>query len=71
MQLFLKLSGWIGGPAILGVIVGRYLDQKFHTAPWLLILSSAIAFIASMSALLYIAKKEMGRIDKEMQNKNK
>jgi F0F1-type ATP synthase assembly protein I len=65
MALFLKLSGWIGGPAILGVLVGQHLDQKYHTQPWLLLLSVAVTFTASIMMLMKIWKEEIERIDKE------
>jgi len=65
LRLFLKLSGWIGGPAILGVILGKYLDQKFHTQPWFLLIIVSIAFIFSIVMIVKIGLKEMEKIDKK------
>jgi F0F1-type ATP synthase assembly protein I len=65
MQLFLKLSGWIGGPAVAGVLIGKYLDQKYNTDPWLLIFCSVPAFAISMIMLVIISNKEMKKINKE------
>jgi F0F1-type ATP synthase assembly protein I len=62
LRLFLKLSGWIGGPAILGVILGKYLDQKFHTQPWLLLAIVGAAFIFSIVMIVRIGMREMDNV---------
>ncbi len=65
MELFLKLSGWIGGPIIIAIFVGKWLDRKYHTEPWLFLLSVAVAFLFSMGALIIIGAKEFRKIEKE------
>lgn len=65
MQLFLRLSGWIGGPIILAVILGKYLDNRYHTEPWLFLATVGISFVFSMIALVRIGLKEMKKIEKE------
>ncbi|EKE16117.1 MAG: hypothetical protein ACD_11C00030G0025 [uncultured bacterium] len=65
MEMFLKMSGWIGGPVIAGTFIGKYLDKKFDTTPWLFLLSVGISFIVSMIALVHIGLKEMKKIEKE------
>ena len=65
MELFLKLSGWIGGPIIIAVFAGKWLDRKYHSEPWLFLLSTATAFLFSMGALIYIGSKEFGKIEKD------
>jgi F0F1-type ATP synthase assembly protein I len=59
LRLFLKLSGWIGGSAIAGVIIGKYLDKKFHTEPWLLLTTVLVAFVFSIVMIVKIGLKEM------------
>ena len=63
MELFLKLSGWIGGPIIVAVFVGKWLDRKYHTEPWLFLLSTTAAFVISMGALIVIGNKEFRKIE--------
>ncbi|MEI8344362.1 MAG: AtpZ/AtpI family protein [Candidatus Moraniibacteriota bacterium] len=65
MELFLKLSGWIGGPIIVAIFVGKWLDRKYHSEPWLFLLSTTIAFLFSMGALIVIGAKEFRKIEKE------
>jgi len=65
MQMFLRISGWIAIPLIVSLFLGKWLDEKFDTAPWLLILCSGIAFIASMYVIINNAKKEFKKIEEE------
>jgi F0F1-type ATP synthase assembly protein I len=67
LRLFLKLSGWIGGPAIAGVIIGKYLDQKFHTEPWLLLTTASVAFVFSIVKIVKIGMREMDKINPKSQ----
>ncbi len=71
LTLFAKLSGWIAGPVILAVIVGKWLDKKYNTAPWLFLVSVGVAFIISIVGIIHDTLKEMKRIDKETNNKKK
>ncbi len=65
MQMFLRVSGWIAVPLIISLFFGQWLDQKFGTAPWLLIACSGIAFVASMYGIVSNAKKEFKKIEDE------
>ncbi|HMN19044.1 MAG TPA: AtpZ/AtpI family protein, partial [Candidatus Moranbacteria bacterium] len=58
------LSGWIALPILSAVMVGKWLDRKFQSAPWLLLISVGIAFVVSMVALVVIGRREMGKIEK-------
>ena len=65
MAIFLRLSSWIGGPIIIAVFVGKFLDRKFHTEPWLFLFSVGIAFIISTIMIVIIGVREMKNIEKE------
>ncbi|MCX6796792.1 MAG: AtpZ/AtpI family protein [Candidatus Falkowbacteria bacterium] len=69
-QMFLRISGWIAVPLIVSLFFGQWLDQKFNTAPWLLILCSGAAFLASMYGIITNAKREFKKIDDENKSKN-
>ncbi|MDQ1284424.1 MAG: hypothetical protein QG620_772 [Patescibacteria group bacterium] len=70
LVLFTKLSGWIAGPVIIGLIVGKWLDKKYGTEPWLFLLSVGVAFLLSSFGIVKDAVKEMKRIESEA-DKNK
>jgi len=63
--MFYRLSGWIIGPIILALVVGRWLDEKYGTEPWLFLLSIGIAFAISIFGIVMDAIKELKRIEKD------
>lgn len=69
MLLFFRLSGWIGVPVIIGVFVGKWLDRKYHTEPWLFLTTVGVMFIVSMFGIVYDAIKAMKKIEEEAKNK--
>ena len=62
--LFTRLSGWIGGPIIIALFVGKWLDQKYDTAPWLFLVTVGFAFIVSSIGIVKEATKAMKEIEK-------
>ena len=38
------IPGFLVVPPVVGVFVGRWLDQRFHTAPWLLLVFLLLGF---------------------------
>lgn len=69
LALFWRLSGYITLPVLAAVMVGKWLDRKFQSAPWLFLLSVGAAFVFSMSALVVIGTREMRKIEKEDKKK--
>jgi len=69
MVLFIKLSGWIAGPIIVALFVGKWLDQKYHTDPWLFLLTVGVAFVISMFGIVRDSLVELKRIEREEKNK--
>lgn len=67
--LFVKLSGWIAVPVIMMVFVGKWLDRKYHTAPWFFLLLVAAGFLVSIFGMVRDAMREMKRIEREEQRK--
>jgi len=54
------------GP-IIGYFIGNFLDKKFHTSPYLMILFILFGFIASGKEVYNLTKRAM----QEMDNENK
>jgi ATP synthase protein I len=38
------IPGFLVVPPVAGVLIGRWLDQRFHTAPWLLLVFLLLGF---------------------------
>lgn len=45
IKLFINLSGWLTGPLVVGLLAGRWLDNKCQTKPTLLMVSLGVGFI--------------------------
>ncbi|NTU66479.1 MAG: AtpZ/AtpI family protein [Candidatus Moranbacteria bacterium] len=63
--LFYRLSGWIAGPVIIAVFLGKYLDSRYGTEPWLFLLTVGIAFFVSTIGIVKDSMREMKRIDEK------
>jgi ATP synthase protein I len=42
------IPGFLVVPPVVGVLVGRWLDRKFHTAPWLLLVLVLLGFASGV-----------------------
>ena len=71
LVLFSRLAGWITGPIIIGVFLGKWLDARYHTKPWLSLLCVGIAFIISSVGIVKEANQAMKKIVQETKYKNK
>ncbi len=65
LLMFSRMSGWIIGPVVLAIFLGKWLDEKYHTEPWLFLGCVGLAFIISMAGLVKDAFKEMEKLDKK------
>ena len=63
LVIFTRLSVWIGVPVVLAVFLGRWLDQRYNSEPWLFLITVGVAFIISMFGLIIEALKEFKKID--------
>jgi F0F1-type ATP synthase assembly protein I len=67
IKLFVQVSGWIVGPVLIAVFFGRWLDEHFHTEPWLLLGCVAVAFAITNIGMIKQVKKysaDMEKLDK-------
>ena len=46
------IQGFLVVPPVVGVLVGRWLDQKFHTAPWLLLVLVILGFASGVRLIV-------------------
>ncbi len=65
LKITASVSGWIAFPVILGLFIGKWLDNKFESAPWLLLLTLALCFGVSIFGLVTRAAKEFSQMEKE------
>jgi F0F1-type ATP synthase assembly protein I len=65
MMIFANISGWIAGPIILALIVGKWLDKKYNSEPWFFIGLTGVAFFISIFGILKILMKYIKDIESE------
>ena len=70
LELFFQLSGWLVGPLVLALFLGRWLDQKYSTKPWLFLGFTGIAFIITVVGMGSQAVKFIREIEQEIKQKN-
>lgn len=54
---FFKISAWIIGPILVGVLLGDFLDTKFGTSPWIEVILTGVLFIFSVYHMVTDGKK--------------
>jgi F0F1-type ATP synthase assembly protein I len=70
LKIMARISGWIAFPVIIAVFLGKWLDTRFQTEPWLFLATVGCSFLISMYGLVINAMKEFKKIEDEY-NKNK
>ncbi len=63
IDLFLKSTVWIVGPLFTALFVGKWLDGRFGTHPWVLIGSLSASFIFSNILLIKESKRALREIN--------
>lgn len=67
--MFAKLSVWIAAPVVLASFLGKWLDKKYNTEPWLFLGSVGFAFLVSIIGLVIETKREYGKIEDDKNNR--
>ena len=70
VAVFARLSGWLLAPLIIGTTLGKWLDRKYDTAPWLFLATIGVAFVVSMFGLIKNTMEEFKKIEKAANNNN-
>lgn len=65
LRVLANITAWIAGPVIIGIFLGKWLDNHFHTEPLLLLVTIGFCFIVSMYGLVQNALKEFKKIEKD------
>lgn len=69
--IFTKVSAAIAIPIILALIVGKYLDARYNTAPWIFLGLTGIAFIISLVVIWRSLSSYMKKLEIEESSKRK
>lgn len=69
--IFARMSVWIVAPVITAIFLGRWLDNKYHTEPWLLTGTVIFAFFISMFGLIKESFQEFKKISGKEDKRDK
>ena len=69
MTVFAEVTGWIVVPIVAALFLGRYLDEKYDSAPWYYLTLTGVAFIISCIGIVIVAGKYIRQIERENQAK--
>lgn len=69
--MFFRVSIWIAAPVLIGLFLGKWLDKRYDSEPWLFLLCIGIAFIFSMVGLVKNARDEFAKIEKDTEKSKK
>ena len=71
MTIFSQVTGLIAGPILIALFVGKALDKKYNTDPWIFLGLTAVAFFISSMGIVKIAANYSKKIEKELDAKKK
>lgn len=65
VEIFSQVSGWIAGPVVVALILGKYLDGRFDTKPWIFLGLTGFAFLVSTYGIVKVVSRYMKKIVEE------
>ena len=70
LSLFIQLSGWLVGPIVAALVLGKWLDGRYGTKPWLFLACTGVAFVITCFGLVMETKRYIKEIEKENKKKD-
>lgn len=72
LGIAMKISSWIALPIIISSFLGKFLDKKYGTEPWIFVSMTAIAFVITVYGIVKFSMDYIKDIEKEKtQNDNR
>ena len=68
--IFAKVSGYIAIPIILASLIGKSLDKKYNSDPFIFLILTAIAFASTIFLIWREGKAYKRKMEKEEKEKN-
>jgi F0F1-type ATP synthase assembly protein I len=69
LVIFSKVSASVAIPIVLALFIGKYLDKKYNSEPWIFLGLTAIAFIISIFSIWRNVKKYIDDLEKKEKEK--
>ncbi len=70
LAVFAEVTGWIVGPIIVALYLGRYFDTKNNSEPWFFLSFTVFAFFISTYGIIKIANRFIKAAEEEIKKRN-
>ena len=67
VELAFRMSAWLVGPIIFALLVGNWLDEKYHSQPKMFLIATGVAFAITCFGLVREVKEYFKKIEKELE----
>ncbi len=69
LEIFAQVTGWIAGPIIIALFLGKYLDNRYQTKPWFFLGLVVLAFLITCFGIVRLTTDYIKKIEKEAKEK--
>ena len=69
LTILARMSGWVAGPIIIALFLGKWLDVKFGTTPIIFFTLVGLSFFCSTFGIVKEAKQYMSALEKDIEEK--
>lgn len=70
VEIFTQISGWIIGPIVVALILGKMLDNHYDTKPVILLVSVGVSFLITCVGMVRVIKNYTRKL-KEIEKNDK
>jgi len=67
VEIFGRVSAWIVVPVIFSLVLGKHLDRRYGTSPWIFLSLTAVAFFISIFGIVKTVRAYIRKIESEDQ----
>lgn len=70
LMILVRVSSAIAVPIVIALFLGKYLDNKYNTSPWIFLSLTSIAFVISLVSIWRSVKEYIENLKKEEEIEN-
>jgi len=64
LEIFGQVSAWIVVPIVAALVMGKYLDARYETKPWIFLGLSGLGFLVTLFGLVRTVRTCIRKIEK-------
>ena len=63
VRIFSEISTWVIVPIVVALVLGKYLDSRYSTEPWIFLSLTGLSFLVSIGGIAKILAKYIKEIE--------